>query len=159
MRDEEFKKKLSEVSEWEIPLTLDSSTVGKYVRKNKKPTEQQDVINPTYPVKLKQLKTKAVVCEDCHKVCDQGRRLEYRFIRNKQNDKFTRRHCLTCGFYDDPYTGKFNLTGTASSQKWMSFAKPVTCRYEPKITESETKTVIYEDQQNLITKKSEKLDQ
>lgn len=153
MRDEDFKQKLSEVSEWEIPLTLDSSTVGKYVRKNKEPTEQQDVINPTYPPKIKKLKTKSVECQDCHKVCEEGRHVEYRIIRNKENKSFIRRHCKTCNLYDDPYTGKFCLTGTESSQKWMSFAKPVARRYEPKSTDRETRIVIYEDTNTVITKK------
>lgn len=155
MDDELFKQKLSEVADWEIPITMESTEQGRENRRRKMAAEDQDCYNATYPPKLLKVKIKPQNCEDCGRECPQGRTVDYKVMINKENKRFTKRHCKVCGLHEDPYTGQFSLTGTEASVKWNSYVKPVQRRYSVKTHTTQGREIIYDDPSELITKNPE----
>lgn len=140
MRDDEFKQKLSEVCEWEIPLTMEATEQGRTLRKKKLEDLGQNCYNPTYPPKIKTLKHPQQNCEDCGKTVE-GRRKEITIYRQNTRSGLKEK-CLNCGLHKDPYTGEFCLNGTEASIKWNSYCKPTERRYKPKINNHKPTKVI-----------------
>lgn len=135
MRDEEFKQKLTEVSEWEIPLTMESTEQGRENRKRALEKEGGDCFNQTYPPKIKKVIHPQSPCEDCGKLLE-GRKKEIQFYKNN-GIRGRKEKCVNCGLHKDPYSGEFTLTGTEAAIKWASFCKSVKKRYKvsPKLIE------------------------
>jgi len=147
MDKELFEKKLSEVAEWEIPKVSQSDIIEstRRSRKGKKDLDDEfqedddepvlldlvNGVNPTITAELTKVKICATICDDCGKVCPNGRRKDVRLVRTAR--LHWRERCLTCNMGRDPYTGQFNLTPQEYSLKWNSFMK-YSSNIPPKLT-------------------------
>jgi hypothetical protein len=151
MRDEEFKKKLTEVCEWEIPLDPDHNQSGQHNRKKKLEKLGVNCFNQTYPLKIVKLKHPPQSCEDCGKTVE-GRTKDITVYRNKTVCGFKEK-CVNCGLHKDPYTGEFCLNGTEAAIKWNTYSRGVKKRYT-------AKTLVQKDQESqvIIRKYPETLD-
>lgn len=76
--------------------------------------------NPTYPIHLLRIKPKSCVCPDCARICDEGRQTEAKLFK-KDHQKVWRRKCLTCKLFQNPYTGKYTLSGGHATNKWNDY--------------------------------------
>lgn len=117
MRDEEFKNKLSQVSDWYIPTDID-----KVPKNNKRilakldqglSLDTSDGSNTTYPPTIARIKTQGCQCQDCGKWCEQGRKVESR--KYLTNMVHWRNRCVTCNRWQHPDTKEFNLTPSSSA--------------------------------------------
>jgi predicted Zn-ribbon and HTH transcriptional regulator len=147
MDQEEFKRKLSEVSEWVIPDTTREITLNQKRKHRKKlsqaqqePLEQQEqddvddvddddeqeqdvvVVNTTYAPVVVNLVIKPVDCEDCGKHCAKGRRLEAKFYQYGDRQMW-RQFCNTCSKYKNPYTGKFDVNGQLAANVFNNYIR------------------------------------
>lgn len=120
MRDEEFKQKLTEVAEWEMPLTLDCATrnneLQRYLENN-----DLDCVNDTYPPKIVKLKIATVACEDCGKIVE-GRHKEMRVLKG-YGCNLVKEKCVTCGQHKDPFTKMFNVDGATSHRRCLDYIR------------------------------------
>jgi hypothetical protein len=148
MKDEEFKKKLSEVADWRIPQTITGTKDGdaKKPRKVGRPSaedlyqeamereflEATGGVNPTFPPQVIKVKNQSCICEDCGQFCENGRHKEKK-IYDSNGKKHWRERCITCQRCVDPYTGQYSLNGTQASIKWNSYMKEVGRRYEKSV--------------------------
>jgi len=164
MKDEDFKKRLSEVADWIIPKTDRETTITAKKKRGRKSNEQQymelreeifhqefDGINPTYPPMLTRVKRCGKNCEDCGAYCPNGRETEAK-LHKKGDKKAWRKKCLTCGLYQNPFNGKFELTGSAASIKFNDFMKELKHNAEQKkiiINKKSASTVIENDQEKI----------
>jgi hypothetical protein len=157
MRDEEFKKRLTEVADWYTPVDIDSKTASSKIVDRCEDQQPNDTLSP----KILKLKYAKATCQDCGKIV-QGRHKDIQLYKRKNNVGFKEK-CLACGLHKDPYTGKFNITGTEAAIKWSAYfrrtrtAEPkpavkIACSAEPK-TQS---TVIYDSQTETIIDHCEK---
>lgn len=145
MDDEEFRQKLSEVAEWHIPkLTITDIRIAEQKKRGKgRPSNEElyqdeheeifldlfNGINPTHGPEVTQIKRAAVTCEDCGNHCPNGRETEARL--HKKNGKTAwRQKCVTCSCFQNPFTGEFNLKGTAASVKWNDFMRETKGAYK-----------------------------
>lgn len=138
MRDQEFKSKLTEVCEWEIPLTMESTQQGSRNRRRRLEQAGESCFNETFPPKIKNLLLKEKSCEDCGQTV-KGRCVNIELI---PGTAYKKERCQTCKKSKDPYTGKFTLTGSEASQKWGQYLRPVSRRYKPKALKPEPACII-----------------
>jgi hypothetical protein len=135
MNDEEFKRRLSEVAEWKLPDTPRETSLNAKKKRGRKSAEDQyqdeheevflelfEGVNPTYPPMLVKVKRCAITCDDCGKHCANGREKEAK-LQEKNGKAAWRQKCLTCGKFENPFNGKFELTGSAASFKWSDFMR------------------------------------
>jgi hypothetical protein len=135
MDKELFKKRLSEVADWEIPKTPRETSLNQKKKRGRKSAEDEymelreeifyeefEGVNPTYPPMLTKLKRAGIDCGDCGEHCPNGRETEAK-LQEKNGKRAWRKKCLTCGKYENPFTGKYDLTGTAASIKWNDFMR------------------------------------
>jgi len=135
MDDEEFKRRLSEVAEWKLPDTPRDTSLNAKKKRGRKSNEdiyqelheeifleEFDGTNPTYPPMLTRVKRCATTCDDCGDICPNGRETEAK-LQEKNGKKAWRRKCLTCNKYQNPFNGKYELTGTAASIKFNDFMR------------------------------------
>lgn len=162
MRDEEFKQKLTEVADWEIPLDSEGSNQHLKLKKLARLQQQEDVeVNDTLSPRILNIKYCESSCEDCGKIV-QGRRKEIQVYRNKSVCGLKEK-CVNCGLHKDPYTKEFNLTGIEASIKWNRYAKGITSRYmkstllQPNLSlpQPNPQTVVYESDTERITNDSD----
>ena len=119
MDEEQYRRRLSEVAEWRIPevklTALEKKQRGR--RSNEEQYQEKheqafmelfDGVNPTHPIQVDQVKTIAEICQDCGRVCETGRRQEYKLYTGKKGSAW-REKCLNCGFFKDPRNGRFNI--------------------------------------------------
>lgn len=133
MDDEEFRRKLSEVAEWQIPMvgTATSRLIIKYETDNNDDLDMDENEddeefassgdtnagfipargnqNNSIPPVITKLKIAGTTCEDCGDYCANGRQKEKKLYQAEP--KHWREKCLTCGHWRHPVTGKFTLTG------------------------------------------------
>lgn len=138
MDDAEYKRKLSQVAEWEIPNLQELTTTGQKKRKprNVKTTElDQDAVqhctstvNTTYAPSLVSVRRAACTCEDCGRHCANGREKEARLYQANQKQVW-RQKCLTCSRFQNPFNGEFELTGGAASIKFNEFMRHSDLKY------------------------------
>jgi hypothetical protein len=64
----------------------------------------------------------STICEDCDKVCAQGRVKEKRYYLAAGTPHW-RTSCLTCGLGKDPYTGVFSVPLAKLSSVWNNFVR------------------------------------
>lgn len=134
MDNEEFKRKLTEVAEWKIPETQQETSLNAKKKRGRKSNEDiyQETheqifleefggVNPTYAPLLLKLKVQACVCEDCGKVCKEGRKKEKK--RHDSNRIHWREKCITCGMTENPWTGEFDLNSAQASVKWADWLR------------------------------------
>ena len=135
MKDEEFKRRLSEVADWKIPDTPRETSLNQKKKRGRKSAEDQymelreeifheefDGVNPTFPPMLTRVKRCGTDCEDCGTYCPNGRETEAK-LQEKNGKKAWRRKCITCNKYQNPFTGKFELIGSAASIKFNDFMR------------------------------------
>ena len=144
MKDDEFKQKLSEVAEWEIPKL--SQTEIKEARQRARgrrsneelyQEEHEQVflelfegVNPTYPPNLTKIKHAPTICE-CGRVCSDGCEKEAKLYQ-KGKEKYWRWKCKSCGMTQDPYTGEYKLDSIKASVVWNSFLRDTKGAYASK---------------------------
>jgi hypothetical protein len=145
MDNEEFLRKLTEVSDWHRPMLGPNGCYS--VNKNAKAripppqiteeelndmtdeevqdyydelvawreTQPNDSVQPV----IKQVKNQPVDCEDCGVHCPNGRHTEHKqCITGK---KHWRHKCVTCGLYKNPMSGKFDVTPQQSHGFFASY--------------------------------------
>jgi hypothetical protein len=146
MTDEEFKKRLSEVAEWEIPKLSESEIkIAKQKARGKgRPTKEQlyqeeheeifleifNGINPTYTPVVTKVKHCAVDCE-CGRRCETGCQQEAKGYVD-QGKRYWRWKCKTCGMTKNPYTDKWDLDSQKASIVWNSFLRESKGVYQSK---------------------------
>ena len=168
MDDKEFKARLSAVADWRIPKTELETTKGAKKRRGRKTNDEKymelreeifqqefDGVNPTIPPMLTRLKKSACVCEDCGEYCPNGREKEAK-LHQKNGKKVWRQKCLTCDKFHNPFTGKFELTGSAASIKFNDFMKETKGIYntqgnQNRKTVMTAKQTVIEDDREKIT--------
>ena len=161
MKDEEFKQKLAEVADWEIPKTPRETSLSAKKKRGRKSSddaymelceeifhEEFNGINPTYPLMLTRIKRCGCNCEDCGQYCPNGREKEAK-LQKKGKKQVWRQKCLTCGKSQDPFTGKFNLTGSEATIKFNDFMRETKGVYKTKGNE-ERKRVMVERNKTVI---------
>jgi hypothetical protein len=174
MNDEEFKRRLSEVAEWEMPKLTPTdireakkSARGKYKRTEEElyQLEHEQVfleifegINPTLKPTLTKIKYQPQLCE-CGKVCDDGCPKDLK-LHQKNGKSCWREKCLSCNMTKNPYTGEFDLNPQKASIVWAAFLRETKGIYKTKsnnskpqpttVTKTYNQTVISNDQE-IIT--------
>jgi hypothetical protein len=140
MDKEQFKQKLSEVADWQIPKLNDTEIKEslKAIRGRGRPSEEEQYqwehmkqfleihngTNPTSPLELTKVKIAACVCTDCGKLCENGCKKEIKYYPATRGHVAHRRiRCITCGFYRDPNTGQFDLPQGPACQQYLNWAK------------------------------------
>lgn len=143
MDDIEFKRKLSEVAEWRIPenqseaeiiprpnanyLNVDKripkAVTGKtYIKKERDDNDEELVIeDQNFPPLLLKIK-RTCTCDDCGKICENGRTLDIR-KHEHADKKIWRKRCTACEQWQDPYTGEFNQNGMENMQVWNKYLR------------------------------------
>lgn len=157
MDDKLFKQKLTEVAEWQLPkLSVTDIKEAKQRHRGRGRPSNEDLyqeaheeifielfngINPTVPPELLKLKNSAVDCEDCGKLCENGRLKEIkRYVSN--NKVNWREHCMTCQRWQDPYTGNFTLANSNVSVVWNSYLRDVKRRYSTDQEDQENQELV-----------------
>ena len=142
MNNDEFLKRLSEVSDWYRPQTgpMGQPSVSKgrarplpehpgavteaelMEMSEEEITEYYDQLlawreaqpNASVPPEILRLKTYARQCEDCRQACDSTRRVECKqYMTGRAH---WREYCNYCESFKDPRTGEFNVKREASAQ-------------------------------------------
>lgn len=146
MDQNEFKRRLSELAIWEIPKVTDqkgrptdpyalNKRKTKYVPadpiidedENEESIEAAEPIeenktNPTLGPRVKAVKVRPTICDDCGKRCTKGRQTEAKVCENN-NQRHWRETCLTCNKARNPYTGKFDVPTAAVSLVWHAYVR------------------------------------
>ncbi len=124
--------------------------------------EEQDLpesippdVNPTYAPQLLKTKCMNVTCEDCGKVCSEGRRLDLTLTKKRNGKGIWRKKCQSCNRFQNPYTGEYTLTGSSACVKWNDFLadKPYVERgpYKKKIiVNTQTATEVIDNGDSII---------
>jgi hypothetical protein len=134
MNNKEFKKRLTEIAEWEIPKL--NATDLKPIRKKGRPSEEElyqneheqvfmDIyngVNPTHNPKLGKVKIQPCTCDDCGDHCPNGRHKEKK-VYEAGGHRHWREKCTTCGMSQNPYTKKFDLTVAQASSAWANYMR------------------------------------
>jgi hypothetical protein len=131
MDEEQFRKRLSQVAEWSIPV-IPTEEIKKLKRGRKNNEElYQDAhqemfnemfngINPTYAPKIDAVKQVSETCSDCGLICEQGRKKDFKYCQGKKKSIW-REKCLNCSKYKNPYTGQFNMDSNRSQSAINSY--------------------------------------
>lgn len=156
MDNEEFLRRLSEVSEWHRPMLGPNGcySVNKNAAKRLPPpqiTEQElnemsdeeveqyynELIkwresqpNDSIQPEILKVKCQPMDCPDCGKLCEHGRRVERKL--HESGARHWRTKCQECGFYKDPMTGKFTVHHHQAHSYLTQIAKPKQGKYKSK---------------------------
>lgn len=156
MDNEEFLKRLSEVSEWSRPQVGPTGCAS--VRKGHPEPEHPGAIteaeleemtdeevelyyaqliawreaqpNETLRPVIQRVKVQAKNCEDCDRHCPEGRRTQRKL--HYTGSRHWREWCQTCELFRDPATGKFTLPKLGSHQYFGSYYRPKLGVYDSK---------------------------
>ncbi len=147
MDDKLFKQLLSQVADWQIPkLTETDLKLSKQSKRGRgRPTNEEQYqqaheeifldlyngINPTHPPQLLKLKNCSQICRDCGKECPNGHHKEKKLYEANKK-RHWREKCVTCGLFQNPYTGKFDLPPGKSSVIWNSYVRDTKGVYNSK---------------------------
>jgi hypothetical protein len=163
MNNEEFLKRLTEVSEWHRPHLgpngCYSVAKGKTVKTVEHPgaiteaeleamTEHEVKVyydqlmawreaqpNESVQPEITKVKVQAIDCPDCGRHCPEGRRTERKL--HESGSRHWREQCKECQMFKDPLTGEFTLSRERSHQYFIQFYKPkqgkYKSKYQPKI--------------------------
>lgn len=168
MDEKEFLKRLSEVAEWHRPQTgpNGSPSISKGKEKKMPPhpgpiTEaeldemsehevkvyydkliawRESQPNESVPPEILRIKVQSKNCEDCGRLCPEGRRVECK--QHSTGRTHWREYCTTCELYKDPATGKFTLPKLGSHQHFISFYRPKLGLYKSKYQQDVVKEKI-----------------
>lgn len=154
MDEEEFRRRLSEVADWEIPKTPRETSLNNRKKRGRKSNEDEymelreeifheefDGINPTYAPMLTRVKRCGVTCDDCGQHCPDGRETEAK-LHTKGKKRVWRQKCLTCKKFQNPFTGEFNLTGCQASIKFNDFMRETKGVYKTRGNEERRKVMV-----------------
>lgn len=165
MNNEEFLKRLSEVSEWHRPNLgphgSPSISKGRKQRAIEHPGEiteaelmemtdeaAQDYYdrlmlwreaqpNASVPPKITKVKIQAKHCEDCNRYCPEGRRVECKLYES--GSKHWREFCTTCELYRDPVSKEFTLPKHTAHIMFTAYHRPklglYTSKFQPTVKE------------------------
>lgn len=140
MDQEEFKRKLSEVADWEIPDRLNDSTprprkkrnaieiTEEYNEQDEQDDNEENFLaefggkNPTLPPKILKVHNQAELCTDCGRHCAEGRKKEKKLYEANKK-KHWREKCITCGLTKNPFTGQFDLNSSLASYVWNDYCR------------------------------------
>lgn len=136
MTNDEFKKRLSEVAEWEIPKL--NATEIKLAKKRGRPSQEElyqdeheqefmaifEGVNPTATPRLIKVKIQPCTCNDCGEHCPNGRHKEKK-IYEANGNRHWRERCLTCGLSQNPFSKKFDLSVAEASSRWANYWRDV----------------------------------
>jgi len=139
MDDELFKKKLSEVAEWHIPTVSEGGFTKLPKRRGRKTNEElyqeqhEEIFlelfegkNPTVGPVVTKVHNQPTVCEDCDKICPNGRHKEQKFYKARRKGKdHWREKCLTCGLQKNPFTGDFDCNPQKAATYWYAWIHDV----------------------------------
>ena len=146
MDDELFKQKLSEVADWRIPKSLtEKPKQSDKPRKRGRPSfeslyqeehenaflELHNGTNPTFPPELVRVKCSSTDCEDCGATCPRGRKKEKKLYEANKK-RHWRERCVTCGMFQNPYTGVFDLPASNASMIWNNYVRDTKGTYNSK---------------------------
>lgn len=164
MDDELFRQKLTEVAEWKIPDTPRETSLNQKKKRGRKSAEEKyqdeheeifmelfEGTNPTYPPMLTKVRRCAINCDDCGAHCPSGREKEAK-LHEKNGKAVWRQKCLTCNKYQNPFNGKFELTGTAASVKFNDFMRETKGAYKTQGNTEREKVKVSEDDTGIIRK-------
>ena len=114
-----FEQKLTEVADWHIPRVID---VDHPRRRRDQIITEQDLVNLTLAPEITSLKDLKTPCDSCGKINPNGQKIERKQYMTS-NIKYWRSRCVTCGKYENPNTGKFDLTGTEATYQWNNLLR------------------------------------
>lgn len=167
MDDKEFRRRLSEVAEWKIPDTPRETSLNQKKKRGRKSNEDEYMelreemfyeefggVNPTYPPMLTRVKRQASCCEDCGVTCPNGRETEAKY-HQKNGKAVWRQKCLTCNRFQNPFNGKFELTGTAASIKFNDFMRETKGAYKTKGNERRKEVTVVDTEKTVIENDTE----
>lgn len=178
MNDEEFLKRLSEVSEWHRPQTGPNGHASIAKGKCKPMPEHPGPIteleldemsehevkvyydklmawreaqpNMSVPPEILKVKIQPKNCEDCGRHCPNGRKTEKKL--HESGGLHWRERCVECDLFKDPLTDQFTVTKEAAHQYFTQFYKPklgkYKSKYQPKL-EPKVKAVRPQRQKSL----------
>lgn len=163
MDDKEFRKRLSEVADWIIPKNNQETTITGKKKRGRKSNDEKymelreqifqeefDGVNNTIAPVVTRVKRCPVTCEDCGAYCPNGREKEAK-LHEKNDKKVWRQKCVTCGKFENPFNGKYELTGSAASIKFNDFMRETKGVYKTQgnerrqIAVERNKTIIQSD--------------
>jgi hypothetical protein len=143
MDPNEFKRRLTELSVWEIPKVpngkgrpSDPNALNKRKTKyvsaitlaedeDEEPIEEpitSSETNQTLGPVVKAVKVRPTTCDDCGRKCSKGRQTEAKVYETSEK-RHWRETCLTCSKARNPYTNKFDVPAAASSLVWQAYFK------------------------------------
>jgi hypothetical protein len=167
MNDEEFKQRLSEVAEWKLPDTPRETSLNQKKKRGRKSNEERyeeeheqvflelfDGVNPTYAPMLLKVKRCATNCDDCGEHCPNGRNKEAK-LQEKNGKTVWRQKCLTCNKFQNPFNGKFELTGQAASVKWNDFMRETKGAYKTAGNEKRKEVIVKERTKTTVENERE----
>lgn len=154
MDDKEFRRRLSEVADWKIPETQQETSNNAKKKRGRKSNdeiymelreqifhEEFDGINNTIPPMLVKVKRCSTTCDDCGEHCPNGREKEAK-LQEKNGKRAWRQKCVTCGKFQNPFNGKFELTGSAASIKFNDFMRETKGAYKTQGNEARESVLI-----------------
>jgi hypothetical protein len=158
MNNDEFLKRLSEVSEWYRPQTgpngQPSVSKGRAVKVPEHPgpitAEELDEMteeavteyyerlmawreaqpNITVPPEILKVKYPPQSCEDCDKILEEPRRVERKLHESSQ--RHWRERCVNCDCFKHPQTGEYSISKKYSHQFFIDFYRPKKGVYKSK---------------------------
>ena len=146
MDDKLFKQKLSEVADWRIPESLtDKPKEPARPKKRGRPSleslyqeehenaflELHNGTNPTYPPEILRVRCQPTDCADCGAHCPRGRKKEKKLYEANKK-RHWRERCVTCGLWQNPFTGAFDLPTAKASAVWNSYVRDTKGIYNTK---------------------------
>jgi hypothetical protein len=174
MDEELFRKKLSEVADWHIPTISDGGNIKPKNKRGRKTNEElyqqqhEEVFlelfngkNPTVGPVVTKIHCQPTVCQDCDKICPNGRRKEIKFHKATRKEKaHWRQKCLTCGLQKNPFTGDFDCNSQKAATYWYAWLhnktpnrffklpkepppEPTASNYVEKVIESDQETITF----------------
>lgn len=133
MDNEEYKQKLTEVADWEIPDAKFDGTSRRRLSRGRPTNEEliersneQEFLekyggkNPTMALEIKKVHVAAVTCEDCGKHCPNGRRVEAK-QHESNNVIHWRKRCVTCNMTQNPWTKNYDLKPGQAGIAWNDY--------------------------------------
>ena len=135
MEQKQFEQLLSQVAEWEYPVSMDDAAETYKIRKlakdmRKKGATDEEIIaaleqyrNDTFPAKLVKIIPQAQACPDCGKNCPTGRVVDYRLYRGKKGQQKWCGKCSVCRKQTNPYDGEYSLTNLTAANVWWEWIR------------------------------------
>jgi hypothetical protein len=135
MDDEEFKRLLSEVAEWETPKVKFDPTSRRRLKSGDPEAPELEfvqkygLVHESMPPSIKKIKKAPVDCQDCGRHCENGRCLEAK-QHESRGVVHWRRHCVTCNRTQNPWTKEYDVTSGQVGIVWNEYWRQQTPGYK-----------------------------